>query len=73
MKLKGEVGMRGPKRIQKRFVGIINAFLDYNIIYIAIIIIIIMHMHMPVDDDSLVLSLTNKNQLILSPSYCYGS
>ena len=62
--MKGEVGMRGPKRIQKRFVGIINAFLDY---IIAIIIIIIMHMHMPVDDDSLVLSLTNKNQLMISP------
>ena len=51
MKLKGEVGMGGPKSIQTRFVGIIMstiiAFLDYSYMY-----------YVPIDDDLLVLSLT---------------
>ena len=60
MKLKGEVGMGGPKSIQTRFVGIIMSTIHPNACFFRLCMATI-YIYMPVDDDSLVLSLTKRN------------
>ena len=64
MKLKGEVGMGGLKSIQTRFVGIIMSTIHpYAKVYkpLPTLVFLDYSYHVPVDDDSLVLSLTERN------------
>ena len=58
MKLKGEVGMGGPKRTQTRFVHRDN---DVHYTNTSLRLLFSINYHEPVHLDSLVLSLTERN------------